>query len=214
MRRILILVMFASCLVAVAAPAGAQSRIGGLPIGVRGFVDAGSQVFTASDSFDAILGDSRGTFIGGGGQVTWRQLVFEVSGSRFKKTGERVFVANGTVYRLGIPTTITLTPIEFTGFYRLPRAWRLTPYAGGGFGKQSYKEVSDFADASENIDASHTSYHLAAGAEAMVWRFVGVAGELRYRRVPDAIGEGGVSKDFNETDLGGTGVQVKILVGW
>jgi Subtilase family len=37
--------------------------------GVRGFFDTASQSFLASDTFNAIFGDHRGTFLGGGGQV-------------------------------------------------------------------------------------------------------------------------------------------------
>jgi outer membrane protein with beta-barrel domain len=212
MRGITAVVMFAA-FTSTAAPAAAQGRLGRLPIGIRGFVDVSSQAFTASDSFDAIFGESRGTFLGGGAQVTWKPLVFEVSGSRFRKTGERAFVFDGTVFNLGIPTTVTMTPIEVTALYRLPRVWRLAPYAGGGFGRQRYKETSKFAEASENIDAKHKTYHVAAGAEVRVWRWIGAAGEVRYRRAPGVIGDSGVSREFNEKDLGGTNVQVKLIVG-
>jgi hypothetical protein len=35
--------------------------------------------------------------------------------------------------------------------------------------------------------------------------------EVQYRTVPDALGEGGVSQVFGDTDLGG--VTVRVLVG-
>jgi opacity protein-like surface antigen len=180
--------------------------------GLRGLVDVGSQIFAAPDTFNAILGTERGTFVGGGGQVRWKDLVFEVTGSQFKRTGERVFIADGELFRLGIPTTITLRPIEFTAAYRLPSLWRFRPYAGGGFGKQRYKETSAFAGPSEDVKRSDTSYHVAGGAEFRIWRWIAAGGEVRYRAVRDAIGEAGVSKEYGESDLGGTSVRVRVIV--
>jgi hypothetical protein len=40
-----------------------------------------------------------------------------------------------------------------------------------------------------------------------------VAGEANWTTVPDAIGAAGVSAAFDETDLGGTSVRLKITVG-
>jgi hypothetical protein len=181
--------------------------------GVRGFAEVDRQTFAASDTFEAILDDSWGTFAGGGGQMRWRWLVFEVSASRFKRTAQRAFVSGGDVFRLGIPTTITITPIEFTGAYRFRRLWRVVPYAGIGAGRQQYDETSRFAAAGEDVHDSHTSYHVVAGAEVGVWRWIAAAAELRYRTVPDAIGKGGVSREYGEEDLGGTALRFKILVG-
>jgi hypothetical protein len=124
-----------------------------------------------------------------------------------------VFVANGEVFRLGIPTTITLTPIEVTGAYRLRPLWRFVPYAGAGFVRQGYEETSRFAATDEDVSESHNGFNLTGGAEIRLWRWVSSAIELRYRSLPDAIGKAGVSSEFGEDDLGGTGVRVKILVG-
>ena len=138
--------------------------------------------------------------------------MFEVTASQFKKTGERVFIAGGELFPLGIPTTVTLRPIELTAAYRLPGLWRFRPYAGGGFGRQRYKETSAFADAAENVTRTDTSYHAVAGAEVRIWRWIRAGAEVRYRAVRDAIGEGGVSKEYGETDLGGTSVLVRVIV--
>jgi hypothetical protein len=40
-----------------------------------------------------------------------------------------------------------------------------------------------------------------------------VAGEVQYTSVPDAIGAGGLSEEFDEKDLGGTIVRVRVLIG-
>jgi opacity protein-like surface antigen len=180
--------------------------------GVRALIDVGPQTFAAPDTFKAILGTEWGTFLGGGGQARWKNLLVEVTATRFKETGQRVFVANGELFRLGIPTTITIRPIELTAAYRLPALWGFRPYAGGGFGTQRYKETSAFAEASENVTRSDTSYHVAAGAEFRIWRWIGAGGEVRYRAVRDALGEGGVSKEYGESNLGGTSLRVRVIV--
>lgn len=198
--------------VVVVSPAHAQPAPREKTFGYRALFDVGSHVFTASDTFKTVLETDRGTFLGGGGQARWKNLLFEVTASNFEDRGERVFVTGGEVFRLGIPTTISMRPIEFTAAYRLPRVWRFRPYAGGGLGRQRYKEVSDFAGLSENVERSDRSYHVVGGAEIRLWRFIAAGTEVRYRAVRDAIGEGGVSKEFGDTDLGGTSVRLRIIV--
>jgi hypothetical protein len=195
------------------SPADAQGSRPRRNIGFAGFAQVDRQAFTASDTFDAIMSDTWGTFPGGGGQFRWRALVFEVSGSQYKRTGERAFIVNREVFRLGIPTTVTITPVEFVGAYRLPRFWRVVPYAGGGAVRQTYKETSQFAGAGEDVKESHTGYVLVGGGEVHIWRWFSTAVEARYRSLADSIGQGGVSKEFSEDDLGGSAIRVKFIVG-
>jgi hypothetical protein len=51
------------------------------------------------------------------------------------------------------------------------------------------------------------------GATVRLTRWLGVGGEFAWTTVPDAIGSGGVSAEFNEDNLGGTSLRLKILVG-
>ena len=74
-------------------------------------------------------------------------------------------------------------------------------------------EVSDFADASENVSERFTSYHAVGGMEYAARRWLSVAGEVRYASVPDAIGAPGIAAEFDESSLGGFSVAVKVLVG-
>lgn len=208
-RRAAVTLLALIASMSLADPAAAQ---GEPRFGVRGLIEVGPQNFAARQTFDAILGTTWGTFVGGGGQARWKNLLFEVTASQFKKTGERVFIAGGELFPLGIPTTITLRPIEFTAAYRLPGLWGFRPYAGGGFGKQRYKETSSFAASEENVARTDTSYHVVAGAERRIWRWFGAGAEVRYRAVRDAIGDGGVSKEYGESDLGGTSVRVRVIV--
>jgi opacity protein-like surface antigen len=194
---------------AAVQPAAAQAE---RPIGARGFLDFESETFLASDTFNAIFGDHRGTFVGVGGQFRWKNILFEVSASQFKESGERVFISNGEVFKLGIPTTVTIRPIELTGAWRFRPVWHFRPYAGGGIGWHHYKESSDFAEPSENVERTDRSYHVVGGAEIRLWRWIAAAAEVRYRTVRDAIGEAGASKEYGEDDLGGTSLAFRILV--
>ena len=197
-------------MVATTANAGAQSFM------LRGFGDVGATTFTAEESFTAILGSSRGTVFGGGVEAVLPQGVFvNLRASRFRKTGQRVFVSGGEQFDLGIPTTIGVTPVQVTGGYRFPVVIGLTPYAGAGPGWYHFTETSQFADEDENVDERFTGFHLLGGAEVRLVRWLSLAGELQWATVPDAIGDdpNSVSHEFNESDLGGTTFRFKVVVG-
>lgn len=197
-----------------AAYAAPPPRETGTPrVGFRGYGDLAYQWFRASDSFDAILERTAGPFFGGGGQVHIGPVFVDVGLQRFEKTGERVFVFDGEVFRLGIPDRITMTPLVVTAGYRFSRGDRVVPYVGGGVGSLRFQETSDFADPDENIDERFTSYHVVAGAEYALSRWFFLAGEVRYAAVPDAIGAPGIAAEFGESDLGGFSIGLKVLVG-
>jgi hypothetical protein len=196
---------------------------------VAGFVDFGSTNFTASQSFDAILDKSSTTIIGGGGQLALRSGIFvQVDITHSSDNGERVFVNNGQVFKLGIPTTVEMTPIDLTAGYRfhfgrrrgpaLPAhpkpAERFVPYVGGGIGTVRYKETSKFAQSGDDVDDSFFSYNIVGGLEVGIYRWIGAGVELQQRWVPNALGDAGVSKAFNETDLGGSTIRVKVIVAF
>jgi len=202
----------ALALVAGATPAAAQSS--GLTIGGYGIV--GRFTFAAVESFDAITGSHQPTFVGGGGTVglPWGGLFIDVGAWRVKADGERAFVSGGDVYSLGIPVAITVTPFEVTGgwqFRNLSR--RFMPYVGAGYSSFAYTERSDFATASEDVAERFAGYHVLGGAEFRLMRWLGVGGEFAWTRIPNGLGDGGVSAAFDETDLGGTSLRLKITVG-
>jgi opacity protein-like surface antigen len=194
-------------------------------IGVRGFATLGSIIFAAEDSFDAILDAHSGLVFGGGVQVLLRWGIYaEVAASRFQRDGERAFVgSDGEVFPLGIPTEITMTPLEITGGWRYrhcPRAMRmrgcepkLIPYAGGGFSSYKYSETSEFSNSSEDVDDRFSGFHLVGGADYRVARLIAFGGEILWASIPDALGSGGVSDVFGEDNLGGLTLRVKISIG-
>jgi outer membrane protein W len=125
-----------------------------------------------------------------------------------------VFVSGSDVFPLGIPVDVEITPIEITGGWRFTTiSSRLVPYAGAGWSSYAYKETSQFADADENVDERFNGWHILGGVELKLARWLGVGGEVAYTSVPDALGAGGASEAFDETNLGGTSFRLKISVG-
>lgn len=192
-----------------------SQRSRGVTIGGYGMF--GTISFTASKSFDAIVGTPSGPIVGGGARVglPFGGLFVAVGAWRYRADGERVFVANNQTFKLGIPVQITVTPIELSGGwqFRFRRIPKFLPYVAGGLTSMAYKETSDFATESENSDDRFSGYHLLGGAEYKITRWLGVAGEGSWTTVPNAIGESGVSKAFKETDLGGSTFRFKITIG-
>lgn len=184
---------------------------------VVGYATFGRINFTAADSFEAILGDPGGTILGGGLRIDLRMggLFFDVGAWRFQRTGERAFIFQDQVIPLGIPIKVTALPIEITGGWRFHmKHWRrLVPYVAGGLTSMRYREESDFSTAFENNDNTFNGLLARAGAEYQIIKWVAVGGEAAWSSLPDALGEGGVSKAFDETNLGGTSFRFKISVG-
>jgi hypothetical protein len=208
--------------VAFLAPtAGAQTRPVARPanepaVRVRGFVEAGARTFTASQSFDAVLGSHAGPLFGAGAEALVGKLFVSFGVSRFQKDGERVVVAGGDTFPNGIATTISVVPIEISAGWRFADADRsVIPYLGGGIGWHKYKETSDFAVAGEDVEFTKAGFQVLGGAEWRASRWLGVAGEAAWMRVPDAFtgGATSVAGVFDEDDLGGAVFRVKVVIG-
>lgn len=208
--------MLAVAIAAVAAtPRDAVAQSPGR-LYVGGFLIAGGMDFAASQSFDAVTGDHRAPIVGGGASIglPWGGLFVEAGAWRASEAGERVLVLGGQVYPLGIPVDITVTPFELTGgwqFRTLSR--RVMPYVGAGLTSLSYKETSQFAATGEDVDERYSGWHVLGGATVKLASWLGVGGEIAWTRIPDALGQGGVSEAFGETDLGGTSLRFKVTVG-
>ena len=182
---------------------------------LRGFGAVEYESFQAKDSFDAIFGNSGGLPYGGGVELSIGPSLF-VQGrvSHLSKTGQRAFVHNGEVSRLGIEQTVTMTPIDVTAGYRFAAQPRFTPYATGGIGALIYREASASDDTADNVSGTFASFHVGGGVEVLiVKKWLSIAGEFQYRSVPGALGDDGVSKEFGETNLGGMSLCVKLLIG-
>jgi opacity protein-like surface antigen len=206
----------------LSAPLAAQSRArppaadDEPSFALRPFFVVTGEKFAATQTFDATFGRSFSPFFGGGLELVLSERSgFYVDGaiSRFKKTGQRAFRANGQNFPLGIPLTATITPIELSVGYRFRTSPRLFPYVGLGVGSYGYKETSDFSDAGDNVDTRHSGYLAVGGAEVRVHRLVGIAGDVQYTRVPGILGNGGISKEAGEDNLGGITVRLRVTFG-
>ncbi|MGE0593312.1 MAG: hypothetical protein AB7G23_13015 [Vicinamibacterales bacterium] len=206
---------------AAAAPARAQGRppapatSPATPLRGAVTVDVGLLRMSAGRSFDALFDQATATVLGGGADlVIGDRLWAAVRISRATWDGERAFVDDGRVFRLGIPLSVRLVPVEISAGYRLVNRSPFTPYFGGGLGFHRYTETSSFADASEDVEETFSGYHVLGGVEGRLRRLVRVAGEVQWTRVPDALGgDGSVGAAFGESGLGGTAVRAKLLIG-
>jgi hypothetical protein len=196
------------CLMLTAAPVAAQSSLGG-----RGYFTYGTVILAASETLDAVAGTHNASSIGGGGSLTglWRGLFVDVAVSQQTVDGERVFVSGGEVFPLGIPLTVTFRPLDVAVGWRLTLP-HVSPYAGIGLSRIAYKETSDFAATADDVSGGRSGGLIVGGVDVKAWRWVEVGGEVRYRRVKGLLGEGGVSEEFAEDQLGGVSAAVRISV--
>lgn len=199
------------------APSRARAQAPARPPGrrsVRAFGQLGGVLFTARDSFEAIVDGAFGVMFGGGGQYLFPGGGFLEAGfERYQADGQRVLVSGNEYFRLPIPTTISVTPIQFTAGYRpVPRS-SIAPYLGAGVGVYRYREETPGASEAEVVSRNHFSFHFTGGVEYRVAPWVSLAGEAQWSGVPKSLGEEGISLVFGEEDLGGGTFRVKIIVG-
>jgi len=214
--RIILMALLVVPAAADAQTTGAQSVPSGEQFSIRGFGDAGVTIFTARQSFDAILGRPSGALLGGGVEVgVTSHMVLSVSASRFRRTGHRVFVFQGQVFNLGIPATIGVTPIEIMGAYRFSTSHGWIPYTGGGVGFHRYDETSTPAMEGDDVHATYVGYQVLGGLEKRASKWIAAAVEAQLTSVPNALGKdpSGVSHSFDEHNLGGFTLRLKVAFG-
>jgi opacity protein-like surface antigen len=203
-------VVLALVLSAVATPAIAQE------VSFRGVVTYGRFNFRAQDSVDAVLSSSSGTIYTAGAQMVFLNGVYvEFTAGKLEEEGHRVIVrpSGELVPQPQQPLEVTLRPIEVTGGWRYQRSDRFVPYGGAGYSRYLYQALSPFAGPGENVDTSYNGFHLVGGAEYLPLRWLAIGGEIAWSSVPDARPIGGVSETFDESNLGGTTMRVKISIG-
>ena len=202
--------LFAACL--LSRPVAAQPA-GDLSIALRPFVLVTEQAFAATETFKAGFDTAVQPFYGGGLELVSKGFYVDLTGSRFKKTGQRAFRANDQTFQLGIPLNVTITPLEFTFGYRFGSGHRVVPFGGGGIGSYRYQETSSVSDASENVDTKHTGYLAVGGVEFRAARWIRVSVDAQYTHVTGILGSGGISQQVGEDDLGGIAARLKFMVG-
>lgn len=182
-------------------------------VGLFGFGQAGYTAWSANRTFSAIFGDAHGAVYGAGAQARIRDRLFiEGAVDYFKEDGQRVFVLDGEIFPLGVRDTVRIVPVTISAGYR-HGGRNIVPYFGGGVGQYFYRETSDFSDPSENISDRFSSYHVLAGVEFGGRSVLRTSVEVQLTTVPDALGTTGASAAFDEHNLGGVVVRLKILAG-
>ena len=202
----------AASLFAVAAAAPRPASAVELALeGQLGYFD-----MAASQSATAVFGSSDGLTYGGALRLTfWHGLFFEAGARTFSKEGERVFVVSpdAPVQKLGHPLEITSTPLFFSLGYRFRAGNTLVPYVSAGYTHTRYEETSTVAGQSFDVDESKSGFTGAAGLEVGRGIFR-LAGEVGYTTTSDSLGFGGVSRVYEEDDLGGFHAVGKVVIAF
>lgn len=187
------------------------ARADGFAIGLEGgYYD----MTNARNSAKAIFGGSAGGGAFGGIVRTGlgRSLFVGVGARMFQRTGERAFAADkdSPPFRLGHPLKVRVLPVYAMVGYRLSPDASFSPYLGLGVGITSYREESTVAGEVTSESKSKPSFHGALGAEygRGTVRF-GIEG--MYTTVPNVIGQAGISKVYEEDDVGGFSVVGRIV---
>ena len=180
--------------------------------GLRVFGDVGYGWFRAHHSFEAVLGTAGGVWVGGGAQYDFgRGYVVRGEIEHFHGTGQRVFVLDNMVFRLGTTDTTSITPLVVLGGYRVQRP-HLALYAGAGAGVYLLRETSDLSDPSERVQRANAAYRAFVGMQWPIAKRYAAGVELQYSAVPGAL-SGGAAQLFHESDLGGLLVKGKLVFG-
>jgi opacity protein-like surface antigen len=169
-------------------------------------LDGGLRSMSGSaDTQKAIFGDWFGPGFGAGVfHDRGRHWRFGVEGRVVDRHGERAIAAdrNSEAYRLGHPLDFTMIEGVASISWRFERRGSWTPYAGVGGGAVSFKERSRIAGLEERASGSTALFELRAGAERGRGRFrYGLEGGVTF--APNAIGVGGISQIYEESDIGG-----------
>lgn len=181
------------------------------PVGVRAYGFYEFQALSASNSFKAVTGSSTTNGFGGGFEVTnvFSKVFLRTTFAHAGKDGERVFVNNGQIFNLGIPLTIGMTPFEIGGGWRsvVDRRGRYAVYVGAGVVFLNYSETTPSGTSEDNVSKTFTGYSVFGGFDRAFHKYLVAGVEAQYRGVPNAIGAGGVSEIYNETNLGGFAIR-------
>ncbi|MBM3751564.1 MAG: hypothetical protein FJW21_10375 [Acidimicrobiia bacterium] len=197
------------------APALAQRAPATAPIGGRIFGVVEGQAMTATDTFDALSGETSLFGGGGGAEVhgVWRKIFLRASASRLSVDGERVFVFGNTVFPLGIPMRVQLTPVEIVAGWRFATPGkRLVPYVGAGTVIMRFREESDFDTSSDIVSKTFSGAVAFAGVDVGVMKFVSVGAEVGMRIIK-ITRPGGVLGALGEDDLGGVSMRLLVSIG-
>ena len=82
------------------------------------------------------------------------------------------------------------------------------PFIGGGGVFVHYSETTPSGNPSDNTNSWNSGFEAFGGVDVKVWRRFTVAPEVLFRSVPNALGQGGLSRAFGESNLGGIALRM------
>lgn len=173
----------------------------------------GFEMINSEDSYDAVFDDPMPML---GLQLDWRfrrRWVLEATLDWGEVDGERVLLADPPV-GTGVDETLTYVPLHLAASWSFYRAdpWELR--VGAGPSLLWWEDDSDVELA--GVDTTEDGTEIGASAILSVRRaFTAwtLGGELRWSTFPDAAGDSGVTRFFDEDDLGGASLHVVALWG-
>jgi hypothetical protein len=185
-----------------------------LPTGARLYAAVDVEQMFAKQSFAATVGTSTLFGFGAGVDVVNLNgggLFFRAAVSVMSKSGTR---SSGTISN-GIGFQVRMLPIDLAigwRFNHVTRANVVTPFVGGGALLLHYSETTPAGDSTDNTSSTFAGFEGFGGVDLLLGSSITVAPEVDYRSLPGAIGSGGVSQLFNETNLGGLAFRVTVGV--
>ncbi len=195
---------------------GVTSLVGAAPAraGALAFmVDAGLRTMSNSADTEKAIFDSKRGFGAGLGLAydrgsRWR---FGVDLRRINRDGERAFAVDRAIpaFRLGHPLSLAMTEGVVSASFRFGAIGPVSPYVGAGGGFTSWKESSTIAGLVEKASGAAALIEGRVGFEREQGRLrLGFEGGITF--TPNAVGVGGISKVYGESDLGGLFVVVRL----
>lgn len=217
MKRALALVLGLGLL---STPAFAQTHVGSTRpaqdrVGILAFGSYELVHIASTKTFDAVFGTSKVNALGAGIDVVniWRHVFLRVAASRGTLDGERVAIVDSTVYKLGTTLTVDMTPTEVGAGWRFVSsgaAARFTPYVGVAGVFLKYQETSAFAQSGDNVSETYKGVGAFGGVDVRVTNQIFVGAEGQYRSINSNPSSGSAADSFNEKNLGGAVVRLKL----
>ncbi|MBK5256128.1 MAG: hypothetical protein JJE39_08855 [Vicinamibacteria bacterium] len=185
------------------------ARAGGLGIAVEvGLRSLSNSADTEKAIFDSRSGVGLGLGLFYGRGERWR---FGLDVRHIGRDGERAFAADRTspAFHLGHPLNFTMNQGVVSAAYLFGKIGPVSPYLAIGGGLVSWKERSDIAGLIERAAGTSPLFEGRVGFERQQgWLRLGLEGGITF--VPNAIGVGGISQVYEESDLGGVFVVAKM----
>jgi len=72
---------------------------------------------------------------------------------------------------------------------------------------------AEFASGTDNVETTHAGFLFVGGTEMRLQKWISAAADAQYTVIRGILGQGGLSKDVSENDLGGVAVRIRVILG-